>query len=47
MSEKKKIRGYVLEALDKFPSPKVLCAIIVTILLAVIMYLIILFLLSR
>lgn len=47
MPKKKKIKGYILEALDKLPSAKVLCAIVFAIILATILYLTILFLIPR
>jgi hypothetical protein len=47
MAKKNKFKKYALEALEKLPSAKVLCAIVVAILLATILYLAILFFLSR
>jgi hypothetical protein len=44
---KKQFKDHALEALEKFPSGKVFCAIVVAILLAVILYIVTLFLLSR
>jgi hypothetical protein len=47
MAKKNKFKKYALEALEKLPSAKVLCAIAIAILLAAILYLTILFFLSR
>jgi hypothetical protein len=47
MSKKSNFKKYALEALEKFPSAKILCAIVIAILLAVILYITILFFLSR
>jgi hypothetical protein len=47
MPKKNNFKKHALEALEKLPSAKVLCAIVVAILLSVILYLVILFFLSR
>jgi len=47
MAKKDKFKKYALEAVEKLPSAKVLCAIVIAILLAVILYIVTLFLLSR
>ena len=47
MSKKNKFKQHALEALDKLPSAKILCAVVIAILLAVILYITILFFLFR
>jgi hypothetical protein len=44
---KNKFKKYALEAIEKLPSAKILCAIVIAILLASILYISILFFLSR
>jgi len=43
---KKKFKETALGALEKLPSPKLLCAISVAILIAIVLYIVILFFLS-
>ena len=47
MKKKNKFNQYALEALEKLPSAKTLCAIVIALLLSAILYITILYFLSR